>query len=70
MDTQTIEIESVGRLCGLFQKSPKSIREAAASIGIEPSHIINGVAHYTSRQAELIAEHLSQAVLRQPKPML
>ena len=56
--TATIEIESVGRLCGLFQKSPKSIREAAASIGINPSHIINGVPHFTPEQAERIAEHI------------
>ena len=60
MDASTIEIESVGRLCGLFQKSPKSIRLAASSIGIEPAFRINGVDHFTPEQAERIADRLRE----------
>ena len=62
--TATIEIESVGRLCGLFQKSPKSIREAAVSIGICPAFVIDGVVHFTPEQAEKISEYLQSEKLR------
>lgn len=58
MDTNTIEIDSVGRLCGLFQRSPKLIRETAVALGIEPAFVINGVPHFESEQTERIAEHL------------
>ena len=60
MDTTTIEIESVARLCGLFQRSPKAIRDTAESIGIRPAFVINGVPHFTPEQADLIADSLRQ----------
>ena len=59
MDTNTIDIDSVGRLCGLFQRSPRSIREAAVALGVKAAFRINGVPHYTSEQTDLIAQHLS-----------
>lgn len=55
--TTTTELESIGRLCGLLQRTPNAIRTAADSIGEMPVLVLNGVAHYSTEQAERIAAH-------------
>ena len=57
----TIEITSVGQASALFQRHPKSIKDAARSLQIEPAFVINGVPHYTPEQLETIAKHLQRS---------
>ena len=60
MDMTTVEIESLSRVCGLLQRSPKAVREAAASLGIEAAFKINQVPHFNVEQTERIAGYFRQ----------
>lgn len=51
------EIMSTGRLCALLQRSTRDIEVGAAALGIAPEMIINGVAHWSTTQADDIARH-------------
>ena len=46
------EFFSLGYLCQLHQRSPAELRAVLAAAGVEPSHYVNGVAHFDHRAIE------------------
>ena len=40
------DLLSLGKLCEILQRSPHEIEQALGSLGIEPSLILNDVAHF------------------------
>lgn len=53
----TKELNSIGRLCGLLQRSPNEIRKAADELGITAAVRINAVDHFDGTSADLLFEH-------------
>lgn len=54
----TSSLTSIGCLASQIQFPVSRIQSAAAVLLIQPSHIINGIAYYSSRDAERISDHL------------
>lgn len=50
----TAELNSIGYVCQLVQRTPRAIHAAAEALGIEPTVKINGVPHYDADQLELL----------------
>ncbi|MEQ8849890.1 hypothetical protein [Botrimarina sp.] len=50
----TLRVRSVGSAAQLLQLMPARIGEIADALGIEPTWVLNGVAHYSEADLELI----------------
>ncbi len=51
-DTTERQFFSIGYLCQLHQRSPSELRAMLTAARVEPSHYVNGVAHYDHRAVE------------------
>jgi hypothetical protein len=56
----TQDLSSMGFICQTLQRSPGAIRKAIEAMGITPTVIINGRAHYSDEDVEAIREHLKR----------
>lgn len=59
MNGTHISVQSLGHICQLLQKPYGRVAAAAAELGMKPAVLLNGVAHYSDRQVELLIEHFN-----------
>ena len=57
----TIDVTAIGVLAGQIQVPVQRIRQIAIDLGIQPSVRINGIPHFTSQDAERIADFVRTA---------
>ncbi len=60
MNTQILDIVSVGMASQILQRHPAAIKAAAKQMGVEPTARINCIDHYDSETLDRIRDHLTK----------